>query len=246
MTHLKFNLNDNVPADWAREIWHQAVTRKGHSWYTTALPKDIGRGEAVVKRYFNKPKHKRLRRLLYGRAAWERKGLKLFQHSGIATVPLLFCAQQRRLGLVNKGIVATIRVPTPNIEEAYLADPDPGLLHGTACALALIHRAGFTHGDPRLRNFLNTKPHPQVLDLASWSRFNPRLQIKDLSRFLGRVIVYSRSDNLLPSLLNSYQSIGLTIPISTEELYQRAAKSAQKKLRQQGKSIADFGFRISD
>ena len=241
MTHLKFNLTDDVPRDWAQEIWHQALTREGHSWYTTALPEEIGQGEAVVKRYFNKPRHKRFRRLLYGRAAREGKGLILFHHSGIAAVPFLFCAQERRFGLVKRGIVVTIRVPAPNIEEAYLADPDPALLQGTAYALALIHRAGFAHGDPRLRNFLNTPSHQQVLDLASWSRFTPRLQIKDLSRFLGRVIVYSESDNLLPSLLKSYLSVGLTIPIPTARLYQRAATSAQKKIRQTRTTASESG-----
>ena len=226
MIHLKFNLNDGVPEDWAREIWRQAVNRSDTSGYTVTLPEEIGKGEAFVKRYFNKPKHKRIRRILYGRAAREGKGFKVYQKRGISTVPFLFCAQERHFGLVKKGIVATIRVFRPNIEEAYLEDSDPGLLEGTAHALALIHRSGLTHGDPRLRNFLNTKPHPQVFDLPAWSLFNPRLQIKDLFRFLGSVIEYSGSGNMLPSLLKCYQSVGLTIPVSTEWLFQREKKSA--------------------
>jgi tRNA A-37 threonylcarbamoyl transferase component Bud32 len=226
--HLNFNLNDGVPKDWAREIWHQAVNRFGTGGYTVPLPEEIGKGEAFVKRYFNKPKHKHIRRMLFGRAAREGVGLKVYQKRGIFTVPFLFCAQERHLGLVKKGIVATVRVVRPNIEEAYLEDFDPRLLEGTAYALGLIHRSGLTHGDPRLRNFLNTKPYPQVFDLPAWNIFNPRLQVKDLFRFLGSVIEYSESENMFPSLLKSYQSVGLTIPVPTEWLFQRAKKSGQK------------------
>lgn len=231
MGRLKFNLNDGVPEGWAREIWRQAVNRSGTGGYTVPLPEEIGMGEAFVKRYFNKPKHKRIRRILFGRAAREGKGFKVYQKRGIFTVPFLFCAQERHFGLVKKGVVATIRVFRPNIEEAYLEDSDLGLLEGTAYALGLIHRSGLTHGDPRLRNFLNTKPHPQVFDLPAWSLLNARLQVKDLFRFLGSVIEFSGSGNMLPSLLKSYQSVGLTIPVPTEWLFQRAKKSGQRKLR---------------
>lgn len=231
MIHLTFNLNDGVPEGWAREIWHQAVNRSGTIGYTVPLPKEIGEGEAFVKRYFNKPKHKRLRRILYGRAAREGKGFKIYQKRGVSTVPFLFCAQQRHFGLVKKGIVATTRIFRPNIEEAYLEDADPGLLEGTAYALGLIHRSGLIHGDPRLRNFLNTTPHPQVFDLAAWSLFTPRLQVKDLFRFLGSVVEYSGSENMFPPLLKSYQSVGLPIPVSTQWLFERAKKSGRRKSR---------------
>ena len=231
MIHVKFNLNDGVPEDWAREIWRQAVNRSGTVGYTVPLPEEIGMGEAFVKRYFNKSKHKRIRRILYGRAAREGKGLKVYQKRGIFTVPFLFCAQERHFGLVKKGIVTTVRIFRPNVEEAYLENFDPGLLEATAYALGLIHRSGLTHGDPRLCNFLNTKPHPQVFDVPAWNIFNPRLQVKDLFRFLGSIIKYPGSGNMFPSLLKSYQSVGLTIPVSTDWLFQRAKKSGQKKSR---------------
>lgn len=46
--------------------------------------------------------------------------------------------------------------------------------------------------------------------------------------FPGSIIRYPRPGDMFPSLLKSYQSVGLTIPVPTGWLFQRAKKSGRK------------------
>jgi len=229
MRHLSFCLGDGVPRSWAIKVWHKVNVDVNKSLWILPLHASIGKGEAVVKTYMNPPKHKRLRSLIYGRSAIEAKGFRIFNNKKVSTVPFLFYAQERHFGIVKKELVATIRVVASNIEEAYLKNPDPDLLRAAAYKMALIHKAGLAHGDPRLNNFLATLPCPLVFDLPGWARFNTHTQIKDLIRFFTSIIIVSKNNKILPALIDRYETIGLTIPIPVEKLIQMAEHSAKKK-----------------
>ncbi|MDY6837894.1 MAG: lipopolysaccharide kinase InaA family protein [Thermodesulfobacteriota bacterium] len=223
-----------IPETWAHEIWAQVAARssKASKWkWTTPLPSEVGKGEAVVKVYQRRAKHGVLRRLRHGRAAQEWRGYQIFQTMGVPTIRCLFFAEERCFGLLEKGILVTVRAPNPNVAESFLRDQDPALLEATADELGLIHHLGLAHGDPRMSNFLATPPHPLALDLSSWSRLNRRSQTTDLTRLLGSITALTQSDKALPHLIECYQAEGLMLPIPAKKLLEYAVNYASVKQR---------------
>jgi len=226
----QLNLAEGVSEEWARTLVALLVKREPMGVMRYMAPPGWT-GETAVKVYTPRPKHGILRRLRTGRAAKEGAGYMAFTERGLSVPTLLLWGESRRWGLLKFGIVVTLWVDAPSVAEAYTSSQQEELLFSTAEELAQIHRAGLAHGDPYTRNFLATHPRPMPLDLTSWSRFGKASQLTDLIRFAGSVIKLTDDPNQAKAMLLHYERFGPQLPVSIDDLMNRAVACAQVKNR---------------
>lgn len=239
MTFCTFRTNyfrgkmlEGIPDDWIASIIRDPLEPEfGRRICYRQLPDAYGAGQTVVKVYLPKKKRRLLIRLKMGRAWREGHGYLEFQARGIQTVNLLFFGEERRFGLLKRGIVITQRVEAETVAKAYELNPRYELLERTADALARIHLAGLAHGDPRTRNFLATEPQPLTFDLPSWSFLTASNQNRDLVRFFGSAAATLGSEREIQRLIVRYRSPGLNLPVSERKLMHAAATYSQEKGR---------------
>lgn len=190
------------------------------------LVRDLAGVRAMVKVYNRRAKHGLLRRLRPGRSVSEAAGYMAFARAGIATPRLLLWGEHRRLGLLERGLIATEMIDAPTIADAGGA---PELLRATSAALAHIHQAGLAHGDPRTRNFLATAPTPTPFDLCSWSTLTPRAHEWDLVQFLGSALALTGDDSSPAALLDAYTAAGGPAPKCPSDIITRADAYARRE-----------------
>ncbi len=221
---MRIAVAPGVSVAWAREVCDSRVYAKATRLSIVACPSVEGTREAVVKLYLRRRSHGLVRRLLTSRAAREARGYEEFQRRGMPTARLLFWGEARRFGLFQTGIIATVRIDAEPVHAAYAREPDERLLESVVDVLVAMHRAGLCHGDPRVRNFLATRPVPTVIDLAAWSPMRRRAHLRDLTRFLGSSAALAGSDDKVRALLRRYASAGPALPCAAEELLARAER----------------------
>jgi tRNA A-37 threonylcarbamoyl transferase component Bud32 len=179
--------------------------RRGH--LQAPLPEPWVSRVAVVKVYNRRPSHRLLRRLRPGKAVREASGMRVFARAGVPVPPLLAWGEERALGLWQRGVVITERLPATALDEQY-----QGTRHGEVFAagmerLAMIHRAGLAHGDARACNFLADGDDVFVIDVEAWSRLNRRSGRRDLVRYLGSALRATGDAETTSALLARYEAL---------------------------------------
>lgn len=217
---------DGLSVTWVERAWEEAAQAERRGIRFLTLPDGAA---AILKIYRPRPKHGYWRRIRESRAIREGRGYRTFRAHGIATPPLLLYGERRRGGRWEMGAVATARLPALPVSEAYSSEPDPRLLMETASVLADVHRGGLTHGDPRLRNFLATRPRPTPFDLTSWGRITGPSQARDLVRFLGSTLVLTRDEALTAAVLARYRRTAPPPAVKDGEVLFAAARYASEK-----------------
>lgn len=142
---------------------------------------------AIVKLCRRRDRHGLWRRIRRGRAAREGCCCVRFAHAGIPTPPLLAFGEQRRRGLHELGVIATVKVDAPTAAQTVRSTGRLDVAIDAARRLAAIHSAGLTHGDALLRNFLDVRGRALPIDLPSAGRFTRLRQRNDLVRMARSV-----------------------------------------------------------
>ncbi|HAK96903.1 MAG TPA: hypothetical protein DCM87_18410 [Planctomycetes bacterium] len=202
----------DVNLAWVYGVWERHVRARRTHIAIVESPYGDGRRRVVVKVYRRRKAHGILRRLLEDRATHEARGYEAFARRGLPTAPLLFWGRERRFGLFCAGLVATAHIEAEPIHAAYARQPDERLIDGAVDLLSAIHRAELCHGDPRLRNFLASRPVPTVIDLGSWSFMSPRSQVRDLTRLLGSAAALPGAPPDMRAMLERYARTGPSLP----------------------------------
>jgi len=218
----QLSVAEGVSLDWARNLISSVIKNRPKGVMRCMAPPGWT-GETAVKVYTSRPKHGLWRLLREGRAAREGAGYVAFAEKGLPVPALVLWGESRQRGLLEFGIVVTRWVDAPSIAEAYARSPRDELLFATVEELARIHKAGLAHGDPFARNFLATRPRPMPLDLTSWSPLRKASRLKDLTRFTGSVIKLTNDSNQAKAMLLHYERFGQPLPVSMEELLNRAS-----------------------
>ncbi|MBM4309360.1 MAG: hypothetical protein FJ119_00205 [Deltaproteobacteria bacterium] len=221
---------EGVPQGWLCDIVRQAAQDSSRSVRRAPAPPGW-HGEVMIKRYRLRQNHGIIRRLKPGRSALEGSGYLAFRRCGLATPALLAWGESRRFLLFDFGIIVTQYVDAPSVAHVYAQTHDDALLADTARELARIHRAGLTHGDPFVRNFLATRPRPVAIDIASWSRFRRASQLKDLTRFGASVFKLTADPKRVKAVLVCYAQDAPALPDAIDRLVARAEAYAQSKKR---------------
>lgn len=223
---MRLHAAEGLHPAWLQEIVRQAGQDTSRSVRRAPAPPGFP-GEVMIKRYRLRPNHGMFRRLQPGRSALEGRGYLAFRERGLATPALLAWGESRHFLLFEFGIVVTQYVDAPSVAQAYAQTGDDALLADTARELARIHRAGLTHGDAFVRNFLATRPRPVALDIASWSRFCRASQLKDLTRFGASVFKLTNDTEKIRGMLVCYAQDAPALPASIDRLIARAEAYAQ-------------------
>jgi tRNA A-37 threonylcarbamoyl transferase component Bud32 len=128
-------------------------------------------------------------------------------------------------------MVVTAKVAVGTVAEVYAETPGREWLEAVIDELVMIHRAGLTHGDPRTRNFLATRPRVTAFDLPSWSRRTRRSQVRDLVRCLGSVTKLVGETEVSDRLLFRYEESFGSLPAPADELCTRILEYSCSKDR---------------
>jgi tRNA A-37 threonylcarbamoyl transferase component Bud32 len=241
-----------MPEAWVQEVWSRLGDEVAVERFEQALPglrpsaagADPQRAAepapgnplhvgpvAVVKIVRTRPAHSWLRRLRASRCVHEGRGYQAYARRGLRTPNLVAYGEERRRGLFVRGFVATQRVAARTVAEACAERPDASRLFATAEELAILHRAGVCHGDPRLRNFLDTRPRPLALDLASWSSMSHRALRQDVIRFVGSVLLLTKDPGLTAQLQDAVTRGLPALPAPAPTLLEEARRWSETKDR---------------
>lgn len=230
----RLNVADGVPAAWVEKLVKEVAAKK----VSGRILKEMVRypappgwsGETVLKVYGRRPKHNLVRLLSVSRVTLEGAGYMAFMERGLSVPKLVLWGEARRFRLFEFGILMTVRIDAPSVAEAYAATRESELLFAMAEELGVIHKAGLAHGDPFARNFLATRPRPTPLDFASWRPLEKATQAKDLTRFACSMLKLTDNVEQTAELLRHYERSGVTLPVSTDDLIERAIAYSKKKV----------------
>jgi tRNA A-37 threonylcarbamoyl transferase component Bud32 len=227
---MRLQAVEGIPAEWLYELVRQAAQDSTRSVRRASAPPGWP-GDVIIKRYRLRPNHGIIRRLKPGRSSLEGRGYRAFRERGLATPALLAWGESRRFLLFEFGIIVTQYVDAPSVAHVYAQARDDALLADTARELARIHRAGLTHGDAFVRNFLATRPRPVAIDIASWSRLDRASQLKDLTRFGASVFKLTNDPERVKDMLVCYANDAPPLPAAIDTLVARAYAYAQTTKR---------------
>lgn len=226
---VRFHALQGCDEAWMLELWRR-IDVEARARVSCVAPSDGG-DEVFVKVYRRRPEHRLLRRLGRGRAASEAAGFQAFARANLPVVPLLAWAEERRFGLLEKGMVVTAKVAVRTVAEVYAETQGREWLEAVIDELVTIHRAGLAHGDPRTRNFLATRPRVTAFDLPSWSRKARGAQVRDLVRCLGSVTKLVGEAGASHDLLSRYEESFGSLPAPVGELRTRILEYSCSKDR---------------
>ena len=194
-----------LPASWVSRLWDE-VASGDFRHVERAAPEHAGGGVVVVKAYRRRAVHGFVRRLRAGRAAREAAGYRAFAERGLVSVDLLAWGERRRRALLELGFVVTRRLEVGTLADRYLHDFDVAPIAAAFAQLMRIHAAGVTHGDARMRNYLDTRPEPIAFDLASWRVASADAITRDLATFLGSALLLTGDESLVERLLDQHEA----------------------------------------
>ena len=220
---------EEISEAWVRSLIKQQVFSQEEKTNIIQLPQNFSAKKAFVKIYKVRKKRKVFLRLKKSRAIREGEGYRYFNKLGIITIKLLMYGEERKCGLFHKGVLVTVYKHADTIADAYLNKKDFQLLLDTVKVLALIHKSGVAHGDPRTRNFLATAQGPLPFDLPSWSKLTTSSQMKDLVRFLGSSAVLLGKAKKSYKLLETYRSLIPDLPATEKVILYAAEKYCIEK-----------------
>lgn len=197
-------------------------------------PGGPGAAEAFVKVVRRRPGHGIVHRLRKSRATLEGLGYQAFGNAGFSIPPLLALGEQRRLGLFQKGFVATERMEAPDLSDVIEGDLEVGVVRRLAELLGRIHAAGLVHGDPLLRNFLlldSKGADSQILpiDLGGFGPATPESRRRDLIRFLGSVLFHSDDLERAQRAIPRYEAYAPSLGEGESRLLEDAIAYRQRK-----------------
>ena len=226
---FKITAVEEIPETWVRDLINRIVSSNIQKINVIRLPPNFSEEKAIAKIYQVRKRKKILSRLKKSRAIREGEGYRHFNALGIKTLELIVYGEERKCGLFQKGLVVTIYKPVDTLSEAYRKGKDFELLLNAAEMLALIHKTGVAHGDPRTRNFLATTPIPLPFDLPSWSKLKTKSHMQDLVRFLGSAAVLLEDPKKSQKLLHAYRRLVPNLPAKEESILHAAEQFGIKK-----------------
>lgn len=218
------------PGDFVAAIWRRVDESVDGKRFVLPLPAPA-EGKALVKIVRARESHSWWRRLGTSRTAHEWRGYREFAARGVRVLELVAFGEERRLRLHRQSFLATRYVDAQNLSRAHAAAPDRGRVVRAAEELAVIHAAGLCHGDPRMRNFLDTAPRPTAFDLASWCELSPAAQQRDLVRFLGSAWLLMRDDTLQDEIMAAWEERLASLPVARARLRDEARRWSDKEVR---------------
>jgi tRNA A-37 threonylcarbamoyl transferase component Bud32 len=218
------------PGDFVAAIWRRVDESTDGKRFVLPLPAPA-EGKAHVKIVRARAGHSWWRRLGTSRVAHEWRGFREFAARGVRVPELVAFGEERRLRLHRVSFLATRYVDALNLNRAHAAAPDRTRVVRAAEELAAIHAVGLCHGDPRMRNFLDTAPRPMTFDLASWSEHAPAAQRRDLVRFLGSAWLLMRDEALLDEVVTVWEAKLAKLPVARAQLRDEARRWSDEEER---------------
>lgn len=209
---FRLRLENGFAPDEAREVVDRVLATEGDRVSFAmrrpgAAPDPQRRGRpprVYVKAEFRRPDEPLSKRLRPSRALREGRGYRAFAAAGLPVPNLLLFGEQSRLRLRGGGIVVTEKIRGRDAATTWKRAPSPDVLRRTAALLAAIHRAGFVHGDPVLRNFVLTPGGDHVIDLPSWRPFSSDGGVADLALLAGSAMKLGANSAHVAALVAAY------------------------------------------
>ena len=229
---FRLKVADGVPHSWMQEVIGQLEDlprdprtperRMG----VVDGPVGIARCRAFVKVVSHtSPRHHKWRRrvpvqrLRPRYASHEGQALQQLAAAGIPVPRLLFYGEEWRMGIRNRGVVATELLQAPTLSDVVTAGRGTAWLEPYSRALARIHATGLSHGDAHSKNFLVQDHGLVAIDLENSRCLTHKKRLSDLASMVSSVLEHTDSKILAAMALELYRpAAGATAIFEVENL----------------------------
>lgn len=170
-----------------------------------------------------------LRRLLPRYASKEGKTYLKFQHMGLSVPTVLAFGEEWKYGIRGRGLFIVENIQAPSLQ-MLLHDACSGERHDWIERLfrtiADLHRAGVTHGDAHLVNFLGIDRTIYSIDIDKSKPVSPKRCTSDLINVMTGILLETSDTKIIEHGLDRYGSQGRELPSAKDAMISIARKKS--------------------
>ncbi len=151
-----------------------------------------------------------------------------YQKKGLSTPALIGFGEEWRYGIRNRGVIIIEAINAPSVQD-MLRTPDYKYWINTAFeTITQIHKAGITHGDANLVNFIADNNRVLAIDIENSRQITQKKQLSDLVNIIKSYFLEYEERKIICENLTKYENAGLTLPIQSGQLIEKAKIKADK------------------
>ncbi len=197
------------------------------------LPATSPDGQAFVKVYAHTDCQSRgfrrthpLRRLLPRYASKEGNAYLKFLRLGLPVPEVLAFGEEWKLGIRHRGLFVVEALDAPSVQLLLHETRKTQWIAKIFSAISTIHRAGITHGDAHLVNFIGLNDKIYSIDIDKSKPISEKGQVTDLVNILAGIFMEIDDVMQIREGLRVYEKSGLAIPVGNDEIISVARRKS--------------------
>lgn len=168
-----------------------------------------------------------LRRLLPRYASKEGAAYLKFQRLGLTVPEILAFGEEWKFGIRNRGLFVVEALEAPSLQVLLHKTRNHEWIARILKTITKIHRAGVTHGDAHLVNFIGLDRKIYSIDIDKSKAVSEKGRITDLINIMAGIFLEINDTDRIKEGLSLYESFGLKIPLRKDELISIAMKKSR-------------------
>ena len=197
------------------------------------LPEDQDADKVFVKLYEHTDCQARgfrrtnpFRRLLPRYASKEGNAYLKFQRLGLAVPDILAFGEEWKFMIRHRGLFVVEALEAPSVQRILHETRNLEWIERIFETISKIHRAGVTHGDAHLVNFIGLEDEIYVIDIDKSKPISEKGKVTDLVNILAGIFLEVDKTEEVGKGLRLYETSGLDIPLQKDELVSIARKKS--------------------
>ncbi len=189
-------------------------------WYAAT---DTGHGSAA--------KRLAIHRLRPRYAAREGTAGAVYAGLGIPVARVLAWGEEWKWGIRHRGILVQEALDCENVQVVLARTREPVWIQRAFHLITRLHRAGYTHGDANLVNFLAADDGRIIpIDLENVRKITRKKRSSDLVNVMksAYIALETAAESFIIDGLRAYTDAGLILPEPETVLFDKARKKARK------------------
>lgn len=240
LSNFKLYKHENLDLEWLNKLvlsLHRlpaVAYAPNRSRAYVPLSKDCNSNSAFVKLYAHTDYQSRglrrtnpLRRLLSRYAAKEAHAYLNFRQLGLAVPKVLAFGEEWKFMVRHRGLFVVEALQGLSIQHLLHETRNTQWVERIFTTISRIHRAGVTHGDAHLVNFIGTEDEIYAIDIDKSKPVTEKGKATDLVNIAAGILLEIDDLDNISRGLELYQKTGLSMPLQKDELITIARKKNQ-------------------
>ncbi len=166
------------------------------------------------------------RRLLPRYASKEGNAYLKFQRLGLAVPEILAFGEEWKFMIRHRGLFVVEALGAPSVQHILHETRNLEWIERTIDSISKIHRAGVTHGDAHLVNFIGVGDKIYAIDIDKSKPISEKGKVTDLVNILAGIFLEVDNTDAVRKGLRLYETSGLDLPLQKDELISIARKKS--------------------